>query len=68
MIQNRREFIARLAAGTALLATPFELIVSGCSAPPPRTIRIRKADSNFEREPLIRPFGFKGGYMFEIWQ
>ena len=25
-------------------------------------------DSNFEREPLIRPFGFKGGYMSEIWQ
>lgn len=68
MIQNRREFIARLAAGTALLATPFELIFSGCSAPPPRTIRIRKVDSNFEREPLIRPFGFKGGYMSEIWQ
>jgi hypothetical protein len=25
-------------------------------------------DSNFEREPLVRPFGFKGGYMSEIWQ
>jgi hypothetical protein len=20
------------------------------------------------REPLVRPFGFKGGYMSEIWQ
>lgn len=68
MIQNRRDFITRLAAGTALLAAPFELIVSGCSSPPPRTIRIRKVGSNFEREPLIRPFGFKGGYMTEIWQ
>src|SRR4051812_23257353 len=27
-----------------------------------------RVDSNFEREPLIRPFGFKGGYMTEIWQ
>ncbi len=33
-----------------------------------RTIRVRSVDSNFEREPLIRPFGFKGGHMSEIWQ
>ncbi|MCX7046112.1 MAG: L-alanine-DL-glutamate epimerase [Candidatus Sumerlaeota bacterium] len=32
------------------------------------TIRIAAVDFNFEREPLIRPFGFKGGYMTEIWQ
>ncbi|MBN2089511.1 mandelate racemase/muconate lactonizing enzyme family protein [candidate division KSB1 bacterium] len=31
-------------------------------------IRIKKTNANFEREPLIRPFGFKGGYMTEIWQ
>lgn len=31
-------------------------------------ITIATVDSNFEREPLIRPFGFKGGYMTEIWQ
>jgi len=34
----------------------------------PRPIRIVKTDSTFEREPLVRPFGFKGGYMTEIWQ
>ena len=33
-----------------------------------KTINIESVDSNFEREPLIRPFGFKGGYMTEIWQ
>lgn len=32
------------------------------------TIEITHVDSNFEREPLLRPFGFKGGYMREIWQ
>jgi L-alanine-DL-glutamate epimerase-like enolase superfamily enzyme len=32
------------------------------------TITIDAVDSNFEREPLIRPFGFKGGSMTEIWQ
>ena len=31
-------------------------------------IKIKNVDLNFEREPLIRPFGFKGGYMTEIWQ
>ena len=31
-------------------------------------ITISRVSSNFEREPLIRPFGFKGGYMTEIWQ
>jgi hypothetical protein len=34
----------------------------------PKPIRIRRVDANFEREPLVRPFGFKGGYMTEIWQ
>ena len=31
-------------------------------------IIIKNISANFEREPLIRPFGFKGGYMREIWQ
>lgn len=31
-------------------------------------ITIAETSSSFEREPLIRPFGFKGGYMSEIWQ
>lgn len=29
---------------------------------------IKNVHSTFERQPLIRPFGFKGGYMKEIWQ
>jgi L-alanine-DL-glutamate epimerase-like enolase superfamily enzyme len=54
-------------AGTSLLATPaFSRypLRSGSV----RQITITDVDSNFEREPLIRPFGFKGGYMREIWQ
>ena len=35
---------------------------------PKSTIRIKKVDSNFEREPLIKPFGFKGGAMTNVWQ
>ena len=43
-------------------------IFSQDSIKPLKEIRIKEVDSNFEREPLIRPFGFKGGYMSEIWQ
>jgi len=31
-------------------------------------MKISKVNSNFEREPYIRPFGFKGGYCSEAWQ
>jgi len=31
-------------------------------------ITIAKTDCNFEREPLRAPFGFKGGFLTEIWQ
>jgi L-alanine-DL-glutamate epimerase-like enolase superfamily enzyme len=33
-----------------------------------REIAINSVSANFERDPLIRPFGFKGNYMTEIWQ
>ncbi len=33
-----------------------------------KTIRVIQTDSNFEREKLVRPFGFKGGYLTELWQ
>jgi L-alanine-DL-glutamate epimerase-like enolase superfamily enzyme len=63
---NRREFIKNtLAASAGAAMSPlFSIEKSGS----PRNIKITKVSSNFEREPLIRPFGFKGGYMKEIWQ
>lgn len=30
--------------------------------------RIERFSLGFEREPLIHPFGFKGGYLDELWQ
>ena len=33
-----------------------------------KSITISRVSAEFEREPLIRPFGFKGGYQTEIWQ
>jgi len=35
---------------------------------PERSITLSRVSADFEREPLIRPFGFKGGYQTEIWQ
>lgn len=62
---NRREFLS----SAALLAGRLAL---GGTADTPwsslKPIRIRSTRSNFERNPLVRPFGFKGGYMTEIWQ
>ncbi len=31
-------------------------------------IKILDVGSQFEREPLLQPFGFKGGYLSELWQ
>src|ERR1043166_3003500 len=33
-----------------------------------KPITITRVGAEFEREPLVRPFGFKGGYQSEIWQ
>jgi len=67
---NRRTFIKNslLATGATVVAGPLDLLAVRNTSPVPKTIRISKVNANFEREPLIRPFGFKGGYMSEIWQ
>ena len=31
-------------------------------------IQITRTNLNFEREPLATPFGFKGGFLTELWQ
>ena len=31
-------------------------------------MKIKQVNCNFEREPLLAPFGFKGGYVNEAWQ
>lgn len=70
MRNSRRRFIKNslLTAGVACTISP-SLVVGSCNAGKRlKNIRISRVDANFEREPLIRPFGFKGGYMTEIWQ
>ena len=64
---NRRDFIKTTGAASAgmLLGVPgFSATRKQKNMP----VTIKDVDSDFEREPLIRPFGFKGGYMTEIWQ
>jgi L-alanine-DL-glutamate epimerase-like enolase superfamily enzyme len=65
---TRRGFIKT--TGVASAATFAGFHTPGASFVPmiQKKITIAKVNSNFEREPLIRPFGFKGGYMTEIWQ
>ncbi len=63
---DRRQFVQTTgAAGALSLLNP---VASALSAHPPKTLRISRTSANFEREPLIRPFGFKGNFMHECWQ
>ena len=70
MSDTRRSFIKNsvLAAGATMVKHPGSLLFSDTEPTPMQNINIKRVNSNFEREPLIRPFGFKGGYMSEIWQ
>lgn len=61
---SRRAFIRNGIISTAALSTGSLFTVP----PSLKKIRIDEVRSNFEREPLVRPFGFKGGYMTEMWQ
>jgi L-alanine-DL-glutamate epimerase-like enolase superfamily enzyme len=69
-MHNRRSFIkgSAMAAGAIMLSNPLKDFGLGFLNTGAKNIRIVKVSSDFEREPLIRPFGFKGGYMTEIWQ
>lgn len=62
---NRRTFLSNtgvLVAASAVHPQAFSLATTE------KTIRVVSTSANFEREPLLRPFGFKGGYMTEMWQ
>lgn len=67
---NRRSFVKNglIATGAAITVNPS--IILGCSGEQKalKNIVIDAVDSNFEREPLIRPFGFAGGFLSELWQ
>lgn len=65
---TRRNFLKTAGAVGGTIAAIPSLSLNSCKMKEFKTIIIEGTNSNFEREPLIRPFGFKGGYMSEIWQ
>jgi L-alanine-DL-glutamate epimerase-like enolase superfamily enzyme len=68
---SRRHFLrnSTAVAGLSLMGgSGFLERASAAASRQSRRITIAKVDSDFERETLVRPFGFKGGYMTEIWQ
>ena len=64
---DRRTFVKNTALLAGLntiteMTGPFTPETSGMH------VRVLRTRSDFEREKLIRPFGFKGGYLTELWQ
>lgn len=70
-MNSRRKFVKQAAglSGLALAGMPNVFAhTQESSFMKKNKISIKRVSSDFEREPLVRPFGFKGGYMSEIWQ
>jgi L-alanine-DL-glutamate epimerase-like enolase superfamily enzyme len=68
---KRREFLkaAALAAGAAAAGGGCATAgAAGGGEAPGKRITVADTGCDFEREPLLRPFGFKGGYLTNIWQ
>ncbi len=64
---SRRNFVKTSAiAGLATLSGGLSPILPACSNHS-KKITIKSSASRYEREPLIRPFGFKGIYQKEFW-
>jgi len=70
---TRRKFLAR----TGVLSGLAALSISGVNCQNnfiklrksrQKRITIKRVDCTFESEPLVRPFGFKGGYVTQLWQ
>jgi len=60
---TRRDFVLTGLAAAA----PRMSFATACPQPAARPITIAKTSCGFEREPMVRPFGFKGGYLTEEW-
>lgn len=69
-MNNRRKFVKQVAGlgGLVFTGIPDGFGRTESNSKKLNNITLSKVSSDFERDPLIRPFGFKGGYMSEIWQ
>ena len=61
---SRRGFIA---GGLAAAFAPRGALAAAALAVPLKPVTIAKTGCAFEREPMVRPFGFKGGFLTEEW-
>lgn len=64
---NRRDFVKSAAFVAALENINLEKIIFPMENKL-RVLQVTCTDSNFEREKLSKPLGFKGGYLTELWQ
>ncbi|HQS53021.1 MAG TPA: L-alanine-DL-glutamate epimerase, partial [Daejeonella sp.] len=62
---DRRRFVKSAGALAALSSMNLTDLYAADSAAL-KMINIVRTQSGFEREKLIRPFGFKGGYLTEL--
>jgi L-alanine-DL-glutamate epimerase-like enolase superfamily enzyme len=64
---DRRKFV-KSAGILAALGTVNTSNLSCADSAALKMIKIIRTQADFEREKLIRPFGFKGGFLTELWQ
>ena len=64
---ERREFIKASAMVAGAMIAPKGVFAAAALDAPMKAITIAKTSCGFEREPMVRPFGFKGGYLTEEW-
>lgn len=66
---SRRKFVAKSATMAAGLSAASSIAQANfLSSAKVSKVTISAVDSNFEREPLIKPYRFKGSGVSEIWQ
>ena len=67
---KRRDFLkaAALAAGAVAAGGCVTAGASAAAKAGCKRITVADTGCDFEREPLLRPFGFKGGYLTNVWQ
>ena len=67
---SRRTFLHQSALTVAGLPFASSLNIGNLNHPATalKPLQITGVNSNFEREPLLKPFGFKGGAITNVWQ
>ena len=66
---KRRNFLkAAMGVSGALMTGGCKMAQAAKAEPAGRPITVADTGCEFEREPLLRPFGFKGGYLTNVWQ